>query len=151
MTDDELSEYSMLQERFGDLLRDGSIDVDGEALDGLATPSVDELRAVLATPGLPATWLARHLDSWQRSGFVVDPGIGRGRLRSLVRVGAAFLRRLPDRSSSNNQVRPTNVAADIVSGRDVARQQAISPPRVIPGTVTTTPFAPRSELIRGLC
>jgi hypothetical protein len=73
ISDDELAEYVALQERFGDLLREGTINVDGAALDGIAGPATDELRVVLATPGLPAGGLARHLDSWRRSGFVSIP------------------------------------------------------------------------------
>ena len=77
ITDDELAEYVALQERFGDLLREGTVDVDGAALDGIAGPATDELRVVLATPGFPAGGLARHLDSWRRSGFVSIPGSDR--------------------------------------------------------------------------
>ncbi len=77
ITDDELAEYAALQERFGDLLRDGTIDVDGAAIDGISEPATDELREVLATPDLPATGLARHLDSWRRSGFVSIPASDR--------------------------------------------------------------------------
>jgi hypothetical protein len=77
ITDDELAEYVALQERFGDLLREGTVDVDGAALEGIAGPATDELRVVLATPGFPAGGLARHLDSWRRSGFVSIPGSDR--------------------------------------------------------------------------
>jgi hypothetical protein len=73
ISDAELAEYAELQEQFGDLLRDGAIDVDGDALDTLAEESTEELRTVLATPDLPAAGLARHLDVWRRSGFVMIP------------------------------------------------------------------------------
>jgi hypothetical protein len=73
ISDAELAEYAELQEQFGDLLRDGAIDVDGDALDTLAEDSAEELRTVLATPDLPAAGLARHLDGWRRSGFVMIP------------------------------------------------------------------------------
>ena len=77
ITDDELAEYAALQERFGDLLRDGTIDVDGAAIDGISEPATDELREVLATPDLPATGLARHLDRWWRSGLASIPASDR--------------------------------------------------------------------------
>ena len=73
MSDADLAEYAELQERFGDLLRDGAIDVDGAALDALDEASVEELRTVLATPNLSAAGLARHLDGWRRSGYVTIP------------------------------------------------------------------------------
>jgi hypothetical protein len=73
ISDAELVEYADLQERFGDLLRDGAIDVEGAALDVLGDESTEELRTVLATPDLPAAGLARHLDGWRRSGFVTIP------------------------------------------------------------------------------
>jgi hypothetical protein len=77
MTDDELDEYAALQQRFGDLLRDGDIEVDGAALDGIKASTTDELNAVLATPGLDATGMARHLDEWRRSGLVTIPSAER--------------------------------------------------------------------------
>ncbi|HET9548415.1 MAG TPA: hypothetical protein VFO97_11285, partial [Desertimonas sp.] len=55
------------------LLRDHTIDVGGLADADVAPGPVDELSAVLTTPGLPATGLARHLDGWQRSGIVSIP------------------------------------------------------------------------------
>ena len=58
ITEDELADHHALQQRFGDLLRDGTIEVDEAALDDLATTATDELRTVLTTPGLPAAWLA---------------------------------------------------------------------------------------------
>jgi hypothetical protein len=73
MSDADLAEYAELQERFGALLRDGAIDVDTAALDALADESTGELRTVLTTPDLPAAGLARHLDEWRRSGFVIIP------------------------------------------------------------------------------
>jgi hypothetical protein len=73
MSDAELAEYAALQEEFGDLLRDGAIDLDGAALDTLAAESTEELRTVLATPEHPARGLARHLDGWRRFGFVTIP------------------------------------------------------------------------------
>jgi hypothetical protein len=73
ITDAELAEYADLQETFGNLLRDGAIDIDGAALDALEEESTEELRTVLASPDLPAAGLARHLDRWRRSGFVSIP------------------------------------------------------------------------------
>ncbi len=73
ISDAELDEYADLQERFGDLLREGAIDVDGAALDALGEESTKELRTVLTTPDLPAAGLARHLDGWRRSGLVTIP------------------------------------------------------------------------------
>ena len=73
ISDEELAEYVTLQERFGDLLRDGAIDVDGLAHADVAAGPVGELDAVLASPDSPATGLARHLDGWQRSGIVSIP------------------------------------------------------------------------------
>jgi hypothetical protein len=77
ITEDELADHRALQQRFGDLLRDGTISVDDAALDDIATTATDELRTVLATPGLPAAGLARHLDSWQRAGYVDIPAAQR--------------------------------------------------------------------------
>ena len=73
ITDNELAEYAALQGYFGGLLRDGTVDVDEAALEANGEPAIDELAAVVATPGLPASGLARHLDSWRRSGFVAVP------------------------------------------------------------------------------
>ncbi len=73
ISDEELAEYVTLQERFGDLLRDGAIDVDGLAHADVAAGPVGELDAVLASPDSPATGLARHLDGWRRSGIVSIP------------------------------------------------------------------------------
>ena len=77
ITEDELADHQALQQRFGDLLRDGTIEVDEAALDDLATTATDELRTVLATPGLLAAGLARHLDSWRRAGYVDIPAAER--------------------------------------------------------------------------
>jgi hypothetical protein len=74
MTDRDHDAYAHLQQYFGDLLRHGAIDIDSEALERLADSGPrDELRAVLATPGSPATGLARHLDRWRRMGSVSIP------------------------------------------------------------------------------
>lgn len=73
ITDNELAEYAALQGYFGGLLRDGTVDVDEAALEANGEPAIDELAAVVATPGLPASGLARHLDSWRRSRFVAVP------------------------------------------------------------------------------
>ena len=73
ITDDELAEHATLQEYFGSLLHDGTIEVDRNALAAIGEAATDELAVVLATPGLPASGLARHLDSWRRSGFVTIP------------------------------------------------------------------------------
>jgi hypothetical protein len=74
ITDDELVEYDRLSEQFGGLLRNGAISIDSAWLSKVATPpSVDRLRAVLATRDLPARGLARDLDSWRRWGIVSIP------------------------------------------------------------------------------
>jgi hypothetical protein len=70
ISDAELAEYAGLQERFGDLLRDGAVDVDVAALGDLDEDSMAELLMVLTSPDLPAAGLARHLDGFRRSGFV---------------------------------------------------------------------------------
>ena len=61
ITDDELVELAALDERFGDLLRAGTVRVD---VDDVVEP-VSRLEQVLSTPGQPATGLARSLDSWR--------------------------------------------------------------------------------------
>jgi hypothetical protein len=73
ITDDELAEYMTLQEYFGGLLRDGTVEVDAAALEATGEQATDELGVVLGTPGLPASGLARHLDRWRRSGLVAIP------------------------------------------------------------------------------
>ncbi|MET0909432.1 MAG: hypothetical protein ABWZ99_08175 [Ilumatobacteraceae bacterium] len=95
ITDTELAEYAALQRRFGELLRDDIIDVGGLADADVAPGPVDELAAVLTTPELPATGLARHLDGWQRSGIVSIPAA----------VGEDFARwlQLEQRSSADYQ------------------------------------------------
>jgi hypothetical protein len=74
ISDAELDEYRQLQQRFGELLRDGTITIDGTALERIAaTDQREQLRTVLATPGLAASGLARHLESWERWGVVSIP------------------------------------------------------------------------------
>ena len=127
--------------------------IDGAPSTALDEPAMlDELRGgACARRASPADGLARHLDTLAEIRLRLDPGSRNG-TPSIAGSSSSCVRPPTTRRSSwNNPVRPTIAAADIVSDRDVARQQAISPPRVIPGTVTTTPFAPRSELIRGLC
>jgi hypothetical protein len=70
----ERAEYRRLQERFGELLRNGAVTIDSEVLVPIALPeAITELRTVLATPDLPAEGLARHLDAWRRWGVVSIP------------------------------------------------------------------------------
>ena len=76
ITDDELVELAALDERFGDLLRAGTVRVD---VDDVVEP-VSRLEQVLSTPGQPATGLARSLDSWRLRGFVDMPAAERSNL-----------------------------------------------------------------------
>lgn len=69
----ELGEYLDLQHRFGDAIRDGTVDVDVDAIRAVLDPPLDELMEVLATPGSPAGGLARSLDEWRRWGYVDIP------------------------------------------------------------------------------
>ena len=105
ITDDELAEYAGLQDRFGDLLRDGTIVVDETALDDAAATTIEELRAVMTTPDRPASGLARHLDGWRRSGLATIPGVAAGRLRPLVRAGATLVGGLPDDCARTTECR----------------------------------------------
>jgi hypothetical protein len=57
-TDSDAAELAELDRRFGDGLRDGSIDLDLAEFERRAGREVPELRAVLSTPGLSATGLA---------------------------------------------------------------------------------------------
>ncbi len=78
ITAEELAEYATLQQRFGDLLRDGSVDRRyGEHSTELDTGMSRSCARWCATPDLPATGLARHLDTWRRSGFVSIPAAER--------------------------------------------------------------------------
>lgn len=72
-TDDEVDEYAALQDRFGDLLRGGTVTVDVDAVSTVSGDSVDDLQAVIATPDAPASELARHLEAWRLSGYVRVP------------------------------------------------------------------------------
>lgn len=73
ITGGELDEYAALQARFGDLLRDGAVTVDVDAVVSVLADPVADLDEVLATPGRPARGLARHLDAWRRWGYVEVP------------------------------------------------------------------------------
>jgi hypothetical protein len=57
-TDADAAELAQLDRRFGDGLRDGTLDLDLPAFERRAGREVPELRAVLSTPGLTATGLA---------------------------------------------------------------------------------------------
>ena len=114
------------------------IEVDGAALDDMHG-DVDGRAAHGAGDAGPAGRRARSAPRrLAASGVRGDPGGTNARPST---AGSSWSNDRPPttrRSSSNNRVRPTSAAADIVGDRDVARQQAISPPRVTPGTVTTT-------------
>jgi hypothetical protein len=69
----ELDEYAALQDRFGDLLRAGTVKVDVDALSALRGVLFDDLQAVLSTPDAPATSLARHLAAGRQWGDVRIP------------------------------------------------------------------------------
>jgi hypothetical protein len=74
MSDEDHAEYRRLQQHFGDLLRHGAVEIDSAALARLDEGEPhDELRAMLATPDVPADGLARHLDRWRRAGIVSIP------------------------------------------------------------------------------
>jgi hypothetical protein len=74
MSAEDHAEHLRLQQRFGDLLRHGAIEIDSAVLARLGDGDAHEqLRAVLAAPDLPAAGLARHLDRWRRAGIVSIP------------------------------------------------------------------------------
>ena len=120
--DDELDEYTDLQAAFGDHLRAGEVTVDADAVRGTfgpATSQLDDVAAVLATPGRPAAGLARSLEAWQRWGYVHIPTALRRVVPALVRPRAPLVVRLPDRGAGPAGHRPERTrtrppAADIV-------------------------------------
>ena len=72
-SDDE-RELADLEQRFGEALRDGMVELDLEGLEFL-TGEVSPLRAVLSTPGRPATGLASTVafsKSWGVSDMSAD-------------------------------------------------------------------------------
>jgi hypothetical protein len=74
MSAEDHAEHLRLQQRFGDLLRHGAIEIDTAALARLGDGDAHEqLRAVLVAPDRPADGLARHLDRWRRAGIVSIP------------------------------------------------------------------------------
>ena len=149
ITDTELAEYAALQQRFGELLRDDTIDVGGLADADVASGPRRRTGGGAGDPGAAGDWAGPPSRRLAAIRDRLDPG---GRRRGLRRAGCSSSndRRLTTRRSCwSNRVCPTIGPADSVGSREMARQQAISPPRVIPGTVTTTAHAPRFELIRG--
>jgi hypothetical protein len=77
MGPDDLAEYTDLEARFGELLRAGEVTVDADAVRSTfptATGQLDDVAAVLATPGRPAVGLARAFEEWHRWGYVHIPG-----------------------------------------------------------------------------
>ncbi len=73
ITADELDEYAALQDRFGDLLRTGTVSVDVDALSTVPGDPFDDLQTVLATPDEPAAGVARDLEAWRLWGYVRVP------------------------------------------------------------------------------
>lgn len=61
---DDEAELAELDRRFGDWLRDGTLELDLPALQFLAGGEVPGLDPVLSAPGLPATGLATTLSPW---------------------------------------------------------------------------------------
>ena len=95
ITDAELAEYAALQQRFGDLLRDGTIDVDGLAHADVAAGPLDELRGRADDPGA-----ARRL-GWP----AISTAGGDAGIVSIPAADGERLRRAG--SSSSNDRRPT--------------------------------------------
>ena len=72
-TDADRAELIDLDRRFGDWLRDGSVEFDLGGLEYFAGGPLPGLDAVLTTPGQPATGLARTLAPWQAWGLIHMP------------------------------------------------------------------------------
>ena len=72
-TDAERTEMEELQERFGELLRGGSVALDLDAITTVLDPDLDDLLAVFTTPGAPAAGLSADVEEWRRWGFAEVP------------------------------------------------------------------------------
>lgn len=69
----ELREHGELQRKFGDLLRDGTVVVDFDAVADELGDDATAVASVIATPDAPADGLARLLDHWRSWGHVDMP------------------------------------------------------------------------------
>jgi len=74
ITQDELDEYVELQGHFGELLRDGSVDVHLGGIRYVLNDDTAKIEAVMTMPGMRAGGLARSMDAWRGWGFVTIPG-----------------------------------------------------------------------------